>query len=181
VEGRDALAALAPTRPVLLFPDSGMPVKHWPLSAWADAVAGVAAEGETPVVVSQVPEQRAVLAAAGAVVAPALTLRALAALCAAAGERGGRGIGGDTGPVRLAAASGLEVIGLFGPTVAGRYGYRGPGAINLQGYPECPVRTPTAVTEQECWWTARCPLTADHAPRCMSAIPVESVLTAIRG
>ena len=88
-------------------------------------------------------------------------------------------IGGDTGPVRLAAASGLPVVGLFGPTVAGRYGYRGDGARNLQGCPGCPVRTPTAITEQECWWTARCPLTGAD-PACMADVPVPDVVRAVR-
>jgi ADP-heptose:LPS heptosyltransferase len=178
-EGRRVLAPLAPSRPALLFPDSGMAVKHWPLAAWAETVRDLLARGWSPVVVSQVEEQRAVLGAAGAAVAPSLPLRALAGLAAAAAEQGGRAVGGDTGPVRLASATGLPVVGLFGPTVAGRYGYRGAGAVNLQGFPECPVRTPTAITDQECWWTARCPLTADHAPRCMADIAPAAVLAAL--
>jgi ADP-heptose:LPS heptosyltransferase len=177
--GRRALGAFAPGRPALLFPDSGMAVKHWPLAAWAETVRDLLARGWSPVVVSQVEEQRAVLAAAGAVVAPPMALRALAGLAAAAAERDGRAAGGDTGPVRLASAAGLPVVGLFGPTVAGRYGYRGAGAVNLQGFPECPVRTPTAITDQECWWSARCPLTPDHAPRCMADIAPAAVLTAL--
>jgi ADP-heptose:LPS heptosyltransferase len=166
-------------RPVLLFPDSGMRVKHWPLDRWARTIEQLRRRGDSPLVVTRVEEQRAVLAAAGATVAPELSLRALAGLCAAAGERGGRAVGGDTGPVRLAAAAGLPVVGLFGPTVAGRYGYRGAGALNLQGYPDCPVRTPLAITDQECWWTARCPLTEDHGPRCMRDIDPEAVLAVL--
>ncbi|WP_375388422.1 glycosyltransferase family 9 protein, partial [uncultured Amnibacterium sp.] len=127
---------------------------------------------------SRVAEQRAALTAAGAVAAPELPLRALAAVCAAAADRGGRAVGGDTGPVRLASASGLPVVGLFGPTVAARYGYRDE-AVNLQGLPGCPVRRPTAITEQECWWTGRCPLTADHEPACMRDIRPDGVLAAL--
>jgi ADP-heptose:LPS heptosyltransferase len=178
-EGRAVLAGLGAGAPVLLLPDSGMRVKHWPLRAWARTVRSLSAAGRLPVVVSQTEVQRTALAAAGAVVAPPLPLRGLAALAAAAAERGGAAVGGDTGPVRLAAAAGLPVVGLFGATVAGRYGYRGAGAVNLQGYPGCPVRTPTAITEQACWWTARCPLTADHEPRCMAAIAPDEVLTAL--
>jgi ADP-heptose:LPS heptosyltransferase len=183
-EGRHALDALAldapgPARPALLFPDSGMPVKQWPLVAWTRAVHGLVDRGWSPVVVSQVAEQREVLGEAGAAVAPRLPLRALAGLAAAAAERAGRAVGGDTGPVRLASASGLPVLGLFGPTVAARYGYRGEGTVNLQGFPECPVRTPAAITDQECWWTARCPLTPDHSPRCMADIAPEAVLAAL--
>jgi ADP-heptose:LPS heptosyltransferase len=176
--GEHDLAALTDGVPVLLMPDSGMPVKQWPLRDWAAFAAGVAAGGRVPVVVSQVAEQRTALEAAGALVAPDLPLRRLAGLLAAAGARGGRAVGGDTGPVRLAAASGVPVVGLFGPTVASRYGYR-PAATNLQGFPACPVRTPTAITEQECWWTARCPLSEDRSPRCMAAIRPEAVLAAL--
>lgn len=178
--GRRALQALTAATPVLLFPDSGMRVKHWPLEDWAATARAVLAQGRVPIVVSQVAEQREALAAAGALVAPPLRLRGLAALCAAAAERNGRAVGGDTGPVRLAAAAGLRVVGLFGPTAAGRYGYR-PGAVNLQGYPGCPVRTPTAITEQECWWTARCPLSEDHEPLCMRSIRPDDVLAALAG
>jgi ADP-heptose:LPS heptosyltransferase len=178
--GRLALARLGGgQRPVLLVPDSGMRVKHWPLAAWRRTAETLRRRGRVPIVVSQVGEQREALAAAGAVVAPDLPLRALAALFAAAAERDGTAVGGDTGPVRLASAAGLAVVGLFGPSAAGRYGYRGNGAQNLQGYPDCPVRTPTAITEQECWWTARCPLSEDHAPRCMADIGVDRVLAAV--
>ncbi|MGN6445775.1 glycosyltransferase family 9 protein [Amnibacterium sp.] len=177
--GGRLLDQLTTDRPVLLFPDSGMRVKRWPMTAWTRLVAGLLVAGAVPLAVSESPEQRADLAAAGAVPVPPLGLRALAGLAAAAALRGGRAVGGDTGPVRLAAASGLPVVGLFGPTVAGRYGYRGPGAVDLQGYPGCEVRTPTAITEQECWWTARCPLAADHEPRCMSALDPDRVLAAV--
>jgi ADP-heptose:LPS heptosyltransferase len=179
VDGRRVLSDLTADRPALLLPDSGMRVKQWPLAAWARTVQGLLRRGRQPVVVSQVAEQRAALAEAGALVAPELPLRTLAALYAAAAEHAGVAVGGDTGPVRLAAASGLPVVGLFGPTVAGRYGYRGAGAVNLQGLPGCPVRTPTAITEQECWWTARCPLTEDHSPRCMADIDPEAVLAIV--
>ncbi len=176
--GAALLDDLGAERPVLLFPDSGMPVKHWPLPSWADAVQRLRRRGRVPVVVSQVEQQRTALAAAGAVIAPPLPIRAVAGLAAAAADRGGVGVGGDTGPVRLAAAAGTPVVGLFGATAAGRYGYRGR-VRNLQGLPGCTVRRPTAITEQECWWTARCPLTADHAPACMADVAVDDVVAAV--
>jgi ADP-heptose:LPS heptosyltransferase len=178
-DGRRALDRLAGRDPVVLMPDSGMRVKHWPLESWNRLVRALVRSGRRPIVVSQVAEQRALLGAAGGVVAPALALRELAALCAAVAEEGGRAIGGDTGPVRLAAAAGLPVVGLFGPTVLGRYGYRGDGAVNLQGLPGCEVRRPTAITEQECWWSASCPLSDDRTPRCMADIGVDRVLAAV--
>ena len=178
-EGHRLLTSFAADRAALLFPDSGMAVKRWPLARWAEVAAQLRADGTTPIVVSEAAAQRDALEAVGAAVAPPLDLRALVALAAAVATRGGTGIGGDTGPVRLASAAGLPVVGLFGPTVATRYGYR-DAAIDLQGLPECTVRKPTAITDQECWWTARCPLTRDHSAACMADITSPAVLAAAR-
>jgi len=178
--GRDALRALVgPARPVLLFPDSGMRVKHWPEIRWRALVADLLAAGGAPVVVSQVAEQEAALAAAGAVVASRMALRALAAFCAAAAEAGGSAVGGDTGPVRLATAAGLRAVGLYGPTLGSRYGLRPDLGVDLQGLAGCRIRTPTAITEQSCWWHAECPLTGGGAPACMADIRVDDVTAAL--
>lgn len=180
VGGRDELRRIAPDGvPVLLFPDSGMAVKQWAPGSWTHAVAGILRQGWLPIGVSQVSEQERSLRAAGAVIAPRLPLRSLAAFCAAAAERGGTAIGGDTGPVRLATAVGLPAVGLYGPTVAGRYGLAA-GSINLQGLPECPVRRPTAITEQSCWWSGDCPLTSDDSHACMDDITPRRALDALR-
>lgn len=187
VLGEDELAAaraelrrVAPSGvPVLLFPDSGMPVKQWSTRSWEHAVTGILGQGWLPIVVSQVPEQERSLQTAGAAVAPRLPLRLLAAFCAAAAECGGLVIGGDTGPVRLATAVGLPAVGLYGPTVAGRYGLAA-GNINLQGLPGCSVRRPTAITEQACWWSGDCPLTTDDSHACMDDITSLRALEALR-
>jgi ADP-heptose:LPS heptosyltransferase len=86
-------------------------------------------------------------------------------------------VGSDTGPVRVAAAVGARTVGLFGPTAAARYGLD-PPAVDLQGLPGCPHRRPTAITEQVCWWEARCPLSAD-GPACMAELDPSAVLAAI--
>ncbi len=177
VAGHAALDAAGLRRPAVLLPDSGMPVKRWPLARWSELVGRLRDAGLDALVVTEADEQRRALVGAGAHPAPDLGLRALAGLSAAAAARGGVAVGGDTGPVRLASAAGLRTVGLFGPTLASRYGYRGE-AVDLQGFPDCPVRTPTAITEQECWWTASCPLSADRSPRCMAAIAVDDVLGA---
>lgn len=111
-------------------------------------------------------------------VLPRCDLRALAACFAAVARRGGVVVGGDTGPLRLAAAAGAATVGLFGPTWARRYGIGGPDAADLQGLPDCPHRRPTAITEQPCWWSAACPLSAS-GPACMADIPIVSVAAAI--
>ncbi|NMO89203.1 glycosyltransferase family 9 protein [Actinomycetospora sp. TBRC 11914] len=166
--GRQATAAL-PDGTVLLVPAAGMAVKRWPAPRWValaralrDAGRGVAAVGED---VDGVPTL------------PPTDLRGLAARVAAVGERGGVVVGGDTGPVRVAAAVGAPTVALFGPTLATRYGLE--EGRDLQGFPGCPHRRPTAITEQVCWWDAGCPL-SDAGPACLEDLPVAEVLTAVR-
>lgn len=165
-EVRAADADLPTGVPVVLVPGAGMAVKLWP--HWA-ALADLL--DEVPVVAvgpgAPVPEL------------PPTDLRGLAARFAAVAHRGGVVVGGDTGPARVAAAVGARTIGLFGPTLAARYGLDDP-ATNLQGLPECPHRRATAITEQMCWWEARCPLTATGGPACMADLPPAAVAAAVR-
>ena len=158
--------------PVLVLPDAGMAVKRWPywpeLVRALDGLDVVAAAGPGPV-----PET-------GARLLPRQDLRGLAGLAAAVAERGGAVVGADTGPVRLAAAAGARTIGLFGPTLAARYGQRpADGHVGLQGLPGCEVRRPTAITGQACWWSGRCPLTGGP-PACMADLRVADVAAAVR-
>lgn len=162
--GDRAVAAVAPAGPpVVLVPGAGMTVKRWP--HWPRLVAALAGR---PVLV--VPDGGTVpgWAAGRARPLPDADLRGLAAQFAAVGRRGGVVVGPDTGPVRVAAAVGARTVGLFGPTLAARYGLDAP-AVDLQGLPGCTHRRPTAITEQVCWWEARCPLSAT-GPACMADI-----------
>jgi ADP-heptose:LPS heptosyltransferase len=109
---------------------------------------------------------------------PKVTLRELAACFHAVGRRGGVVVGGDTGPVRLAAAAGARTVALFGPTLAVRYGIN--AGVDLQGLPGCPHRLPTLITEQVCWWHAQCPL-SPAGPACMADLPAELVASAVTG
>lgn len=179
--GRELLSALVPDgRPAaLLVPDSGMAVKRWPPRHWVRLTSRLLAAARAPVLVAEEPERWRELTQAGAVRAPRLALRQLAGLYAAAGEAGGACVGGDTGPVRLATAVGLRAVGLYGPTVAARYGLHPRHGVNLQGLPECPVRQPANFTEQVCWWDAQCPLTEGNGPACMSHIGPEEVAAAL--
>ncbi len=168
-------AHLTGATPVLLLPDAGMPVKRWP--GWLDFVRALP---DLDVLTVLGPGDPAPARSTGARVLPPLALRRLAGLAAAVGERGGVVVGGDTGPVRLAAAAGARTVGLFGPTLASRYGQRpADGHLALQGLPGCDVRRPTAITEQACWWSGTCPLTGG-APACTADISVTSVVAAVR-
>ncbi|MEJ2860971.1 glycosyltransferase family 9 protein [Actinomycetospora flava] len=145
--------------PTVLVPDAGMEVKRWPARRWAALAASLPGP-----VLSVGPVD-------GATELPPTDLRGLAARFAAVGEAGGVVVGPDTGPVRLAAAVGARTVALFGPTAASRYGLE--EGTNLQGLPECPYREPTAITEQVCWWEARCPLATE--PACLLDLPVDRV------
>lgn len=173
-QGRQVLGQEAGARPVLLLPGAGMPVKRWPAARWTAVAEALRAAG------------RAVLTPAGEAVPgsralPPLSLRALAAVTGAVGEQGGVAVGGDTGPLRLAAAAGCPTVGLFGPTLAVRYGRRPGQGVDLQGLPGCAVRRPTSITEQDCWWSARCPLVPDGDPACMADVGVGTVVAAVLG
>lgn len=166
--------------PLLALPGSGMAVKRWPEDRWRQVLSRCGRPSLVPHAERD--------AAPTAVPLPAgLDLRGLASLASAVGEAGGSALGGDTGPVRLATAVGCPAVGLYGPTLASRYGLSAPWAQNLQGLPGCEVRRPTAITEQECWWSARCPLDAPQSagrppgtrPQCMADVSVDDVLAAL--
>ncbi len=162
--------------PVVLVPGSGMRVKEWPANRWVELAARAAAEGR-PVLTAGPAGSTPV---SGTALLPPGTLRELAANLAVVGELGGVVVGGDTGPVRLATAVGASAVGLFGPTVVGRYGLDPRAATSLQGLPGCEVRRPLAITEQECWWSARCPVTGGD-PACLADLSVDQVATAVLG
>ena len=162
--------------PVVLVPGSGMRVKEWPAERWVELAAQAAAQGR-PVLTAGVAGSTPV---PGTPLLPPGGLRELAANLAVVGERGGVVVGGDTGPVRLATAVGAYAVGLFGPTVVGRYGLDPRAGTSLQGLPGCEVRRPMAITEQECWWSARCPLT-EGDPACLADLSVDAVAHAVLG
>lgn len=175
VIGGHVIDRLAPVgAPIVLVPGSGMLVKEWPMPRW-ELLAGALRLAGHPVLVAGGRELPRI---PGTVRLPPGDLRALAAQLGAVGARGGLVVGADTGPVRLAVATGTRAVTLFGPTAAARYGADPALAVSLQGLPECHVRRPTSIAEQECWWSARCPLTGAE-PACMADLSVEQVLAAI--
>jgi heptosyltransferase-1 len=99
---------------VVLLPGAGRPEKLWPVERFAEVARAV---GDRALAVWG-PGEKERAAAIGCRVAPPTNLRELAAILAGAAVV----VGGDTGPLHLAAALGTPVVGLYGPTNPRRNG-----------------------------------------------------------
>jgi len=130
-DGRFLLAGAAPPLEigpgtVALLPATGGRGKAWPATSFA-ALARELVRRKTPVLVVWGPGEAALAHAiadaggAGVSLAPRTGLVELAALLAACGAV----VGGDTGPVHLAASLGVPTVAIFLASDAGRNGPRG--------------------------------------------------------
>ena len=99
---------------IVILPGAGRPEKLWPVERFRELAHALGDE----VVVAWGPGERELAEAIEAPLAPPTNLRELAALLRSASLV----IGGDTGPLHLAAALGTPVIGLYGPTSSRRNG-----------------------------------------------------------
>jgi lipopolysaccharide heptosyltransferase I len=99
---------------IVLIPAAGRLEKEWPVDRFRELARRI---GPKALVVWG-PGERARAEAIGAELAPQTTLRQLARVLRDASMV----IGGDTGPLHLAAALGTPVVGLYGPTNPARNG-----------------------------------------------------------
>jgi len=122
-------------RPVVFLPGAGSPAKIWDDRHWVELARDLRATAGIPIVVAWGPgEDRAAARIAresDSVQAPPTTLRQLAYLL----SRARLVIGGDTGPLHLAAALGTPVVGLYGPTSVDRNGPYGQVDRCISGVP----------------------------------------------
>lgn len=113
--------------------------KLWPVANWRELVQQLqAGGGPVPVLTWGSAEEKVVVeriaaAAGGALVWPRGTLPELAALLARAAVV----VGGDTGPVHIAAAVGTPTVSLYRVTDERRNGPRGDGHVRLQAPLDC--------------------------------------------
>jgi ADP-heptose:LPS heptosyltransferase len=127
---RLAAAGVAPDdEVVVLHVSAGNPFRRWPEPFFADTAAALAADARRRVVLSSGPSDRE---AAGRIAAAArgripagggrivdlgeFDLQELRALI----ERSRLFVGGDTGPLHIAAATRTPVVGIYGPTLSAR-------------------------------------------------------------
>ncbi len=100
------------TEDVVILPGAGKPNKLWPVDRWREVAKN------TNALIAWGPNERELAERIGGRLAPPTNLRELASLLRSATLV----IGGDTGPLHLAAAMNTRVVGLYGPTNAWRNG-----------------------------------------------------------
>jgi len=116
----------------LLNPGAGWGAKRWPAERYGEVARGLARAGLCPVVNYGPGEEdlfRTVLAASGGAARP--TKGSVTELIALT-RRARIFIGGDTGPLHLAAALRVPVVAIFGPTDPARNGPYGTRSIVLR-------------------------------------------------
>ncbi len=101
-------------RRIVLIPTAGRAEKEWPADRWRELALRIG--GKALAVWG--PGERRIAELTGAEVAPPTTLQELARILRDASLA----VGGDTGPLHLAAALGTRVVGLYGPTDPARNG-----------------------------------------------------------
>ncbi|MEO6259343.1 MAG: lipopolysaccharide heptosyltransferase I [Thermoanaerobaculia bacterium] len=111
----DPLGKLAQfERRIILLPAAGRPQKQWPAERFRELARRLGHR----TLVAWGPGEQDLASQLGAEMAPPTTLRELAHLL----RNASLVIGGDTGPLHLAAALGTPVVGLYGPTDPRRNG-----------------------------------------------------------
>jgi lipopolysaccharide heptosyltransferase II len=151
VSARLAALGVAPTDAIAVVHVSATsPFRRWPLPAFVETVAALAAEGDRWLVVTGGPSERdaarQVIEAAQArlperrrgrvVICDDFSLAELRALL----DRSALYIGGDSGPLHVAATSRVPIVALFGPTPSERSApWRSPDArvelVEVDGLP----------------------------------------------
>jgi heptosyltransferase-1 len=113
---------IAGTAIAILNPGAGWGAKQWAAQRYGELAAALASRGLRPVINFGPGEESlardAVAASAGSAVALCSSLSELVALA----RRSELFVGGDTGPMHLAALLGVKTVALFGPTDPARNG-----------------------------------------------------------
>lgn len=123
-------------RPVVVHPGSGSPAKTWPADRFADILRRLRADGrDVAVVLGEADADVAVRLARELPDLPRLEGLSLVELAGVLAESE-RFLGNDSGITHLAAAVGLPVVALFGPSSAETWAPRGRGGVRVLRAPE---------------------------------------------
>ena len=116
----------------IINPGAGWGAKQWPPERYGAVASTLAADGLTPLINCGPGEEGLAQAALAASNGTAQSISCSIAELIALTRRARLFIGGDTGPLHLAAALQIPVVGLFGPTDPARNGPYGTRSIVLR-------------------------------------------------
>ncbi|NQW03855.1 MAG: glycosyltransferase family 9 protein [Acidobacteria bacterium] len=137
------IAATGPSpRLIVMHVSAGNPFRRWPASAFADVAAGLVRQSpDRRVLVTAGPSDRDAVqrilsdartragdAAAAIINAEEFSLADLRAML----DRSALYIGGDSGPMHIAATSDVPIVGLYGPTLAARSAPWRPASLTTE-------------------------------------------------
>ena len=120
----------ADDRIVVMHVSAGNPFRRWPIESFAKVAAALAADSRTCILITSGPSERR--AASGAIdlarrqLGPDASPRVLdpddlpLSDLRAALDRAALYIGGDSGPLHIAATTGVPIVGIYGPTLPAR-------------------------------------------------------------
>jgi heptosyltransferase I len=117
---------------VLINPGAGWGAKQWPAERYGEVARALASNGLTPVINFGPGEQPLAMEVKAASRGIAHTVSCSISELIALTRRAGLFIGGDTGPLHLAAALQIPVVGIFGPTDPARNGPYGTKSLVLR-------------------------------------------------
>jgi heptosyltransferase-1 len=132
----------------ILNPGAGWGAKRWPAERYGEVARGLAELGMRSILNYGPGEEELVRAAeaagGGAARAMKCTITELIALT----RRARLFVGGDTGPMHLAAALGVPVVGIFGPTDPARNGPYGTRSVVLRSAESMTSHARRAATDE---------------------------------
>jgi heptosyltransferase III len=135
--GRNRLRALGVKGwPVAVHPGSGSPAKNWPVERYLDILRRLREKGrEAVAIIGEADVAEAAALAREMPELPVLSGLALTELAETLSECA-LFLGNDSGVTHLAAAVGLPVVALFGPSDAEKWAPRGRGGVKVLCAPE---------------------------------------------
>src|SRR5437763_537804 len=116
----------------ILNPGAGWAAKQWPAERYGEVARGLASDGMLSVINFGPGEEELARAAEAASGGSATSISCSISELTALTRRARLLIGGDTGPLHLAAALKVPVVALFGPTDPARTGPFGSRAVPLR-------------------------------------------------